>query len=768
MVQQSADGGTRTVDPQVSWSQREMSARAWRTARRRQLIRRATLGGLLLALLLIVLAVVLFREHSSTPPAPESRSTALPGISSNYRWEALHASGGAPDPRSGAISVGIGSRLLVFGGFRTDGRCCLSDLSAFDLSRSRWVTLASGPAHAGGSFVWDGSAALVFGGTGSVSGNWLWTYNPLTNQWQKVTTSGAQPASQGIKSAVWDGKEVIVLADSAGASPTGTVWIYTPSTRVWSHTRSGNSTEPGSFADARAVWDGQELLVTFANTGTFAFDPVMQVWRSLSPDELLRVKGNLEVWDGAEILSIGGTDPSGAAQTDLWAQAATAAGSWNWTDVGPVDPGFGARSNVIGAWIGNQVLLFGGTSGHTTNNDLWSLRPLLSRLVVSASSDHGSTLQPLDTPSYTIVIQNIGTAPARQVQASLFLPVGAIYQGGSTARDGINVPDPMEGRSALQDGLKLGSLAAGARTELTISLQVPGGSADGSHFGISVRVSAQGVSVPTGASIAQRIAIAPTVTDTPVPPTTTPIPTVSPTVTSSFTPVPTATVDTRLQSVIGIAAHIVVGNYVVLTATVEPRSTTVPSASATHTPSPSVHPVVTPQPGPSSTPSPQPASKTPIRTAIATRLPATTTPLPTDTTAPTLTAAPTSTLVPTLTALSTSTFTPIPTHTPRPTRTPVPTRTPKPTHTPIPTRTPRPTATPSITRTPVPTVTPSPTSSPTLTPTHTPTVAATITPVPTTTPIPTVLAHPATPATAVRSSSHLTPTPTPAAAGFSG
>lgn len=101
-------------------------------------------------------------------------------------------------------------------------------------------------------------------------------------------------------------------------------------------------------------------------------------------------------------------------------------------------------------------------------------------------------------------------------------------------------------------------------------------------------------------------------------------------------------------------------------------------------------------------------------------LPASSTPMPTNTSVPTSTPTPepTNTPVPTSTPTPTPTATPKPTNTPTPTPTPVPTSTPTPTPTNTPT--PMPTATPTPTPTPVPTSTPTPTATPTPTPTVTP------------------------------------------------
>ena len=714
------------MDPQIPWSQRELGARMLRESRQRRLIRQTIAAGAAVVLLLIVGAVIVDKRgaRQTTVPTPAASAQGT-GQVSPYQWTQLRPTGPIPAPRYGHDAVWTGRDLLVYGGYKPDGSCCRDDLSAYDPKANRWRTLSAGPARAGGGLVWDGKGLLLYGGTSPVTDSRVWRYDPGLNQWTPVITSGSPPLPQSVGSAVWDGQRMIVFGD-AGTDLTGTVWTYQPAIRTWSGVVA-NGPLPPSYKDTAAVWDGQEALLPTQSGGVYSYTPTGNQWAALTPANLLQLHGNAVAWDGTDLLSAGGMDPSGALLSSVSSLGPDPSAVWSWSPAVVAGGAFPPRSAAAGVWDGRRALFFGGQTGTTSaSSGLWSLAVRLPLLTVSIKNDHPGRVKPLDTLGYTIVVRNSGSVPATQIRIQATLPPDGGYITGTTTLRGANVPDATSSDSALSGGIALGDLPVGGTVSLTLGVQVLSSSLDGDSFPLLVTAQAAQRSDVARGQLTQTVAVAalPTTTSIPLPTLTAPAPTA--TIAATGTTPPSATA-------------------------VPPGTTVVPS----QTPAP---PTATVTPIPSGTPSREALAQQLVQQA-ASGLASAVQALPPPTAAPTVTASGTAspTLVPTQTPVPTAAFTrtPIPTRTPRPTRTPTPTRTPRPTPTVtltatlVPTHTA--TATTVPTRTPVPTFTPVPTMaqpSPTSIPTNTPLAAAT-SPAPTATTEPTLPPSPTAPPTAV-------------------
>jgi M6 family metalloprotease-like protein len=244
-----------------------------------------------------------------------------------------------------------------------------------------------------------------------------------------------------------------------------------------------------------------------------------------------------------------------------------------------------------------------------------------------------------------------------------------------------------------------------------------------------------------------------TLTNTAVPPTSTPIP---PTATS--TPLPPTATSTHTPTSSPVPPTATATSTSTSTA-VPPTSTPIPpTATSTHTP----------------TSSPIPPTATPTNTSTATAVPPTSTPIsptptPTQTAVPPTSTASYTPVPPSATPLPTDAPTDIPTATESPsaTHTHVPTATDPPTSTPSPTAVPTSTDQPTVTQTPLPSVTftetPAPSATNTPTDPSTPTATETLLPTATYTPTPTATPLPAStgtqPATATEPAAPPSPTP---------
>jgi N-acetylneuraminic acid mutarotase len=145
-------------------------------------------------------------------------------------------------------------------------------------------------------------------------------YDPAKNAWRRI----AAPPQERLGSiAVWDGKEVLVVA---GSGPPGSrgyrklvsiPFAYNPATDRWRTLQAMDNGEYGRSA-ATAVWTGDKLLLWGGETqahGAFvlaphglAYDPVRNRWSSLPGAPLNGRLNPIVVWTGKALLVWGG-DP---------------------------------------------------------------------------------------------------------------------------------------------------------------------------------------------------------------------------------------------------------------------------------------------------------------------------------------------------------------------------------------------------------------------------------------------------------------------------
>jgi Kelch motif protein/galactose oxidase-like protein len=179
---------------------------------------------------------------------------------------------------------------------------------AYRPATGKWVHLASSPSS-GSAFettdaaVWTGSRMLVFGQTSA-------SYNPATNTWRKmrllVALHGAVTGWTGHRFFAWGG------TCCADTSHDGAVY------NVVSNTWRQLPTAPLSLRrDTSGTWTGRELVVAggyrFGTSDTpvpfrdaAAYNLATNRWRKIAPMPR-REYGATAVWDGKEILFLGGT-----------------------------------------------------------------------------------------------------------------------------------------------------------------------------------------------------------------------------------------------------------------------------------------------------------------------------------------------------------------------------------------------------------------------------------------------------------------------------
>jgi hypothetical protein len=209
-----------------------------------------------------------------------------------------------------------------------------------------WKLLPRAPigAQDDGSAIWTGRELLVLGRNASAA------YSPIRNSWRKLAPypgravwTGKQLLAWGSTAPIsrpailaWTGRELIGWSRQGGAA-------YRPDNRRWRRL-------PAAPFLGSSAWTGRELIVV-SGSRAVAFRPASG-WRALPAPPEPR-EGADVVWDGTEVLVVGGDDaPPGGYAYDPETSV--------WRALGEMDSG---RAHAAAVWTGSHLLVWGGETG---------------------------------------------------------------------------------------------------------------------------------------------------------------------------------------------------------------------------------------------------------------------------------------------------------------------------------------------------------------------------------------------------------------------
>jgi N-acetylneuraminic acid mutarotase len=284
----------------------------------------------------------------------------------------------APGPNSsfmGYSAAWTGKEMLVWGqGIR----------EAFNPRTNTWRQLPSSrllAVHDGfGLVVWTGRELLGWGGgcCGDAFSDGV-AYSPRTNTWRALRSSPLAGSQHPI--GAWTGRELIVFV--GGVDPNGKPWparlaraaAYNPTTNTWRRI----APLPVSPAGATAVWDGREVLVVGGTVG-LAYNARTNAWRKLPRTDSSRF-GAATVWTGKRLLVWGGSKTAGAGPPVIPAHGLAYDPRANrWSPL-PEAPLLG-RLDPTAVWTGHEMIVWGGDrpamplgSGTRFFNDAAAFRP---------------------------------------------------------------------------------------------------------------------------------------------------------------------------------------------------------------------------------------------------------------------------------------------------------------------------------------------------------------------------------------------------------
>jgi hypothetical protein len=224
----------------------------------------------------------------------------------------------APSGRYGHTAVWTGSEMLVWGGY--DGGF-LNSGGRYDPSADTWTPISTTNAPSPRDYhtaVWTGSEMLIWGGWGSGGNgptyfNTGGRYNPSTDTWTAMTTTGAPPG-HSVHSAVWTGSEMLVWGGEGSGGYSNDGGQYDPATDTWTAITTIHA--PSARSAHTAVWSGSEMLVwgggaispTYKNDGG-SYDPRSNTWTAITTTNAPAGRRyHSAVWTGGEMIIWGGWD----------------------------------------------------------------------------------------------------------------------------------------------------------------------------------------------------------------------------------------------------------------------------------------------------------------------------------------------------------------------------------------------------------------------------------------------------------------------------
>jgi N-acetylneuraminic acid mutarotase len=281
--------------------------------------------------------------------------------------------------RYSPTAVWTGSEMVVWGGC-ADSFCTnrLNSGGRYNPATNSWratSTVGAAEPRYWFSTVWSGTEMIVWGGCdaqtcgpgGSSDRDGLnngGRYNPLTDTWQAVTTTGA-PTPRWFQTAEWSGSEMIVWGGINASGPYNTGGKYNPATNSWTPTTTTNA--PTARGLHRSIWTGSKMMVwggdnslldQYFNTGGL-YDPAADTWMPTSTAGAPSGRdGHSLIWTGLEAIAWGGCNGincqtgqnTGARynpQTDTWQTTST---------IEAPSP----RDVHSAVWTGEEMIVFGG------------------------------------------------------------------------------------------------------------------------------------------------------------------------------------------------------------------------------------------------------------------------------------------------------------------------------------------------------------------------------------------------------------------------
>lgn len=283
-------------------------------------------------------------------------------------WQSI-SSAGAPSARSEHSAIWTGSEMIVWGGFENSTFTRVNTGGRYRPATNSWqpTSTVNAPSPRGNaSVIWTGTEMIVWGGVDNLTSaplNGGASYNPLTDTWRPITTTGAPSGREG-HTAVWTGTAMVIWGGiDELITWTNTGGRYNPATDSWQATSISNA--PLGRNNHSAVWTETQMVIWGGTSGAVGnpplntggrYNPATDSWQATTTVGTPSARtGHTAIWTGSEMFVWGGVDTSGPPvntggrynpSTNKWSQLETSGA--------PI-----ARIGHTSIWTGTLMVVWG-------------------------------------------------------------------------------------------------------------------------------------------------------------------------------------------------------------------------------------------------------------------------------------------------------------------------------------------------------------------------------------------------------------------------
>jgi N-acetylneuraminic acid mutarotase len=292
-------------------------------------------------------------------------------------WAMLSTTG-APSARYAPMSVWTGSEMIVWGGNSLGWGLGshLNDGARYNPTTDSWTpisTTGAPSARFGHTSVWTGSEMIIWGGRDDSSYfNDGTRYNPTTDRWTPISTTGAPSARTGHTS-VWTGSEMIIWGGSGSGSYLNDGARYRPTTDSWTPVSTTGS--PTARFGHTSVWTGSEMIVWGGRSAYFIpndgarYSPATDSWTPISITGAPTARtGHTSVWTGSQMIVWGGSGNVTGWGSYLRDGAGYNPTTDSWTPL-PTTGAPSARIIHTAVWTSFEMIIWGGWNGNNPGDN---------------------------------------------------------------------------------------------------------------------------------------------------------------------------------------------------------------------------------------------------------------------------------------------------------------------------------------------------------------------------------------------------------------
>lgn len=281
--------------------------------------------------------------------------------------EAWTATSTPPERKDNATAVWTGYEMIVWGGGNPAASKYITNTGErYNPTTDTWTptSMSNAPPerylHVA---VWTGTEMIIWGGTSKVGAtitplNSGGIYNPSTDSWRSMSTTGAPTMRQNSKPAVvWTGTEMIVYGQGTTSTFEGAK--YNPSSNTWNpiNTTGGPGVSP-TQGSAPVAWTGSEMFVIGSfNAGKYNLST--DTWERINipsnSRSLIPYAPAATIWTGTEILMWGSMETS--SPTNNGVRYNPSANTWTAMSTANAPS---SRTTVSPVWTGSEMIVWGG------------------------------------------------------------------------------------------------------------------------------------------------------------------------------------------------------------------------------------------------------------------------------------------------------------------------------------------------------------------------------------------------------------------------